>query len=190
MNCLLTCDFHVVQIRFIDKILIACQHVIFCFVFFFNSFITISCMWNSLWLTLFSTDSHMIIQQQQQQQQQLCKCYMSLFLRSNSTQGFCFVSMCFYCCSRWCKFCSFSWCTTAAHLCSLFLDHCHSCFLWSQCFLCTKMNFKTTGSVSSIIVHKCNSYSEKWCVDFWQLYRLSEIQYDALFRMSSYIKAF
>ena len=164
--------------------------MIFCFVFFFNSFITISCMWNSLWLTLFSTDSHMIIQQQQQQQQQLCKCYTDLFLKFDSTQSSYSVSMCFCRCSKWCKFCSFNWCTTAVYLCSLFSDYCHLCSLWSQCSLHTETDFRTTGSVSLIIIHKCNSYSKKWCVDFWQLYRLSEMWYDALFEMLSYVRAF
>ncbi len=127
---------------------------------------------------------------QQQQQQQLCKYHTDLFLRSDSTQGFCSVLTCPHCCSKWCKFCSSDWCTTAVHLCSLFSNHCHSCSLWLQCFLCTETDFRATGSVSSIIVHKCNSYLKKWCVDFWQLYRLSEMWYDALFEMLSYVRAF
>ncbi len=130
------------------------------------------------------------IQQQQQQQQQLCKCHTDLFLKFDSTQSSYSVSMCFCRCSKWCKFCSFNWCTTAVHLCSLFSDHCHLCSFWSQCSLHTETDFRTTGSVSLIIIHKCNSYSKKWCVDFWQLYRLSKTQYDALFKMSLYVKAF
>ncbi len=196
MNCLLTCDFYVVQVRFIDKVLIACWHMIFCFVQWDNNsllqpfhhnllYVKILFNWHLSALTLVWH-----IQQQQQQQQQSCKCYISLFLRSDSTQSSYSVSMCSHCCSNWCKFCSFNQCVTAAHLCSLFSDHCHFCSFWSQCSFCTETDFEATGSVSSIIVHKCNSYSEKWCVDFWQLYKLSETWYDAFFEMLSYVKAF
>jgi len=135
MNCLLTCNFYVIQIRFINKVLIACQHVVFCFVqwgdnsllqpFHHNLlYVKILFNWHLSALTLIKH-----IQQQQQQQQQLCKCCTDLFLRSDSMQNSCSVSMCLYHCKKWCKFCSFNWCATAVHLYSLSSDHCYSCFL-------------------------------------------------------------
>ncbi len=170
--------------------------MIFCFVQWGNNSLLQPLHHNLLYVKILF-DWHLLaltlvwhIQQQQQQQQQSCKCYTDLFLKSDSMQNSCFVSMCSHCCSKQCKFCSFDRCVTAAHLCSFFLDHCHSCFLWLWCFLCTEMNFETTGSVSSVIIHKYNPYSEKWCVDFWQLYKLSEMQYDAIFKMLLYIRTF
>ncbi len=163
------------------------------FSFFFNFFIIIFCMWNLLWLNISALTLVQQAQQQQQQQLSSCKCCTNMCLWADNLYSFCLVQhlhCCFCSCRCWCQFCSWGWSTAACFVHSLLSDNDHSCSAQWQHFVHTDLYHITADENSSAVVHQCDSDSESECVDFWQLYQLSEMWYDVLFKMLLYIKTF
>ncbi len=132
-------------------------------------------------------------QQQQHQQQQQCKCCTGTCLEADSSQGSCslwHICCCSHPCNCWCWFSSLCWSAAACPVHSFLLDKRHLYAVWCECSVCTAMHHIEPGENSLTIVHKCNSNSESRCVDVCRLCQLSNTQYDALFRMLSYIRTF
>ncbi len=150
----------------------------FSFSFFFNFFTHNFCMWNLSWLNMSAlTLVQQAQQQQHQQQQQQCKCYISMCFKADSSQSPCSLQ-CVHCCPHscdcWWRFSSLCWSAAAHSVCSLLSDKSHSCAVWCEHLICTTLYHVKSDEDSSAVIHQCNSDSESKCVDFWQLYQLSD----------------
>jgi len=166
----------------------------FFFSFFFNFFTHNFCMWNLSWLNMSTLTLIQQAQQwQHQQQQQQCKCHISMCLKADSSQGP-HSLQCICChshsCSCWWRFSLLCWSAAACSVHSLLFIKRHSYAVWCECFICTALYSVESDKNSSAVVHQCDSDSESRCVGFCRLYKLSGMQYDTLFKMSSYIKTF
>ena len=165
----------------------------FFFSFFFNFFINIFCMWNLSWLNMLTLTLVWQAQQQQHQQHQQCKCCTDMYLEADNLQGP-HSLQCVHCrscsCSCWWRFSFLCWSAAAHSVCSLLSNNDHSCAVWCEHSVCMRMCHIESDEDSLTVVHQCNSDSESKCVDFCQLYQLSDTQYDTLSEMSLYIKTF
>jgi hypothetical protein len=81
----------------------------------------------------------------------------------------------------WCQFCSWGWSTAACFVCSLFSDNGHSHSAQWQCFVCTDL-YHTAADENSSLLYINAILIQSQNVDFWQLYWLSEMQYDTFLK--------
>ncbi len=165
----------------------------FSFSFFFNFFTHNFCMWNLSWLNMSALTLIQQAQQQQHQQQQQCKCHTGMYLKADSSQSP-HSLQCVHCrshsCECWCWFSSLCWSAAACSVHLLFSDKSHYCAAQCEHSVCTTMYHIKSDKNSLSVVHQCNSDLKSRCVNFCQLYQLSDMWYDTLFRMLLYIKTF